>query len=666
MTQSTSRGYIPAIDGLRALAVLAVMVFHLDASLLPGGFTGVDIFFVISGYVVARSLSGHQYTAFQAYIVAFYRRRILRLFPALLACLLVCTAIVVLFIPQAWLSQSISHTGLGAFFGVSNLVLAANTQTYFSPSVEFNPFVHTWSLGVEEQFYVVFPILMYWYLKGRARYATAMLAILSLAASWYYSNTNLNASYYLLTSRFWELAAGALLFQWQAKQRTPTFTLPPLPVAGLLITGAGLWLASKEAFPVPWAILPVVGTVLLLHSFSTPQAAGSVSRIFCLPALRYIGKISYSLYLWHWPVYTFFRWSVGLETPLQWLAAFSLTFIPAMLSYHLLEQRLPRRPLLQHMVAWKTVAAGLVVISVSGAGAYWGFNNQPKIKISNTNDKYNWYPYYSHPTDLPSGNELSGRTIYVIGDSHAGAYGTMLRMLADETGIQTEIHSQGGCGAANMREPVLVDDNACAAKLQRWLHHIQQNATDNDIVFFATLKAYRLTNQYRITPKPKPQVVATMYSKEAEQARDAAMQETLQIMRKIAAVTPHIITDAPKPVFSYIPFRCSDWFNQDNPTCESPTHQDRAFMESFREPVMQNLDTVQQHIAQLTVWDPLPALCNKTRCPVYDNNTPLYFDADHLSAHGNRVLYPSFKQAIMQMVHSQQAASPPAGKNASG
>ncbi|WP_018984832.1 acyltransferase family protein [Salinimonas chungwhensis] len=649
--------YFGAIDGVRALAVLSVMLFHLEPTLLPGGFTGVDIFFVISGYVVARSLVNHSHSHFFAYIVAFYQRRILRLFPALLVCLFITSAIVVLFIPQAWLSQSIAETGLAAFLGWSNIALAGNSETYFSPSVEFNPFVHTWSLGVEEQFYVIFPVLFYFYLKGKSRLTLAGLAVISFILSVKHSSSDANAAYYLLTSRFWELAAGALLCQWHGSQRFRYGGHGNIAAAlGLMLVVTGFVFASKTAFPFPWALLPVTGTLLLIHHITCAKSATFTSQLFAISGVRYVGKLSYSLYLWHWPVYTFFRWSIGLQTPLEWSVAVFITFIMALISYHLVEQRLGKLSSITATSAGRTVGYGMITILVSYGTATYAFDHQKLLSQSVTNNRYVWYPYYSHSSHLESGNSLSNRTIYVIGDSHAGAYGTMLRMLADETGIKTQIHSQGGCGAVNMREPVLTQDSRCADKLEQWLQSIEQHASPDDIIFFATLKAYRLTNQYRMYPRSKTELLAQVESEAARHNRQAAYTESVVIIERMNNITPNIITDAPKPVFSYIPFRCSDWFNHTNPTCKGGPWQNRQYMETLRQPVMESLHKVKRTVPNLHIWDPLLQLCDKQRCPVYDGNKTRYFDGDHLSAHGNRLLYPSFRKAVLSLIEPTQAA----------
>lgn len=221
-TDALNSGYIYGIDGLRAMAVLAVIIYHLNNSTLPGGFAGVDVFFVISGYVISRSLSDSESTDFIDYLLGFYKRRIIRILPALLLCLLVTTIASVLFIPYSWLSGLNEKTGLAAFFGISNFVFVIFNDGYFAPRGEFNPFLHTWSLAVEEQFYVIFPLIYFAWLNYRnnkniygilSRYTLVILLVASLAFSYFETFSNHDRAFFLLPSRFWELASGAFLFQ---------------------------------------------------------------------------------------------------------------------------------------------------------------------------------------------------------------------------------------------------------------------------------------------------------------------------------------------------------------------------------------------------------------------------------------------------------------------
>jgi len=343
--------YIREIDGLRAFAVLSVILFHLDEQLLPGGFSGVDVFFVISGYVVSRALASRKPSSLGNYLSHFFARRFVRILPALLVCLTITSLATALFIPDSWLSSTIEKTGLWAFFGASNFALTIFQDDYFSPRVEYNPFTHTWSLAVEEQFYLILPLVLLvwlkWHTKNGWKLLPAIFLLPALAAGSLYIAYNMGIqrpdwAYYMLPSRFWELAAGVMLFQLQSLgcltvRTTPT--VPRLAIAiGTVFMFLGFWFCDGKKFPYPWALLPVGGTLLILSSLSDPTKNTSVvHRIYGHWLSVYIGKISYSLYLWHWPVFALFRWTLGLEGAITMLPAVFVTFALSMMSYHFVE-----------------------------------------------------------------------------------------------------------------------------------------------------------------------------------------------------------------------------------------------------------------------------------------------------------------------------------------
>ena len=195
---SWSGGYVAGIDGLRALAVLSVLAYHTREVLLPGGFVGVDVFFVISGFVVTASVSHWPLDSLFGFQLRFYARRIIRIIPALLVCLLVTALVHSLVVPAVWLSNLAPKTANAAFFGFSNMVLAFNRDNYFSPTAVFNPFVHTWSLGVEEQFYLVFPFAFVLARRVLQRPALtfAALSLGSLATAAILQATELDYAFY--------------------------------------------------------------------------------------------------------------------------------------------------------------------------------------------------------------------------------------------------------------------------------------------------------------------------------------------------------------------------------------------------------------------------------------------------------------------------------------
>lgn len=301
--------YYPGIDVLRAFAVLSVVLYHLNAGLMSSGYVGVDVFFVISGFVVSLSMASARTNSLTSFMALFYSKRVIRIAPALVVCLLITTIASCLFIPRAWLSATNWMTGLAAFFGMSNFILAHTANDYFSPRTEFNPFTHTWSLAVEEQFYLVFPLLAYHltrYESGavnrrRAAWALVGLSLLSIVCCAWWSPSKPTLAFYLIPARFWELGVGVGLFisreiwlpRVRAFQESTARTLAYIFLTGLV---ASMFITKESAFPFPWAMLPVVCTAGLLTLIFARQES-MLPGVLSGPVFVWVGKISYSLYL---------------------------------------------------------------------------------------------------------------------------------------------------------------------------------------------------------------------------------------------------------------------------------------------------------------------------------------------------------------------------------
>ena len=350
--------YRPEIDGLRALAVISVIIDHFDKALLPSGYLGVDIFFVISGYVISSSLYNNSARHFADFIVGFYSRRVKRLVPALILCVLSTSLLICLFDPNPGGSL---RTGERALFGLSNIFLLKQATDYFGASAQLNAFTHTWSLGVEEQFYVFFPII-FWLTGFTRRHSKGLrnligvlglLALFSLILFVRESMIQSPAAFYLMPARFWELSAGSLIFV--VLNRAQSFLIhfvKQMPsLAMLLALGAALFVPPQ--YSVYTTIAVVLLTAFLITSLH-PLTVGY--NILAHPAAVYVGRISYSLYLWHWSVLVISRWTVGIHWWSAPLQAGLMVFLAAM-SYRYVES--PMRRAKWSPVRWKSVFYGI-------------------------------------------------------------------------------------------------------------------------------------------------------------------------------------------------------------------------------------------------------------------------------------------------------------------
>ena len=651
--------YVAGIDGLRAIAVLAVIVFHVEfLRFLPGGFTGVDMFFVISGYVISRSLAERQTRPLSAFLLQFYQRRVLRIVPALLVVLLCSVLVSTLIIPPVWLSSQNEDTGLAAFFGLSNLVLAWQTDTYFSPQAEFNPYLHTWSLGVEEQFYLIFPVVFVLWLRYRennliARYLLPILTLASLAWCAVQSQAAPLSAFYLLPSRFWELAAGALLFQVINQghgARLRPWHLQVMLLAGLALLVTGFILTPAGRFPYPWALVAVLGTLLLIAGMvlNGDRRPGPLLTMLQWPVLTYAGRLSYSLYLWHWPVAVFLRWTVGLETLWVQLAYPLLVLALAAASYHWVERPMRRGRTLFQRRAGVSVACGLGAIGLSALLGVWTAGNAERLSLSTVADSYTWHAYKHYPREPLEPLEepaLQGRQLFVLGDSHTAAYRTMLNIVSLRLGIKVVEYERGGCAVVSL---LAADPLACNEWRSDALVDIQARAKPGDVVFLASLRMPELAG--RDWRDGEGSVFEQALSERTAQQAQAARQAADAVLEPLQAAGLTVLIDAPAPVFKAPANRCSDAFNRLNPICAPGLTVARDRILQLRAPQMHLLTILAREYPALNIWDPLPILCPADTCSAYDANAqPLFADADHLSGHGNRVLEPSFTERLIHL-----------------
>ncbi|MEG3152348.1 acyltransferase family protein [Sphingomonas sp. ZT3P38] len=670
-------GYVAAIDGLRAIAVVSVIFYHLWPGVLPGGFTGVDIFFVISGFVVTESLKNRHADSLGQLLLYFYARRLLRIMPALIVMLLVTIFAMQLFVPSTWLNHSALLTAEAAFFGLSNVVLALDSDTYFATQASFNFFTHSWSLGVEEQFYFLFPFLLFlqlrtpqpsWRLPG-ALLPVAVLTAVSLVLAAMLSAFSPKLAFYLIVSRFWELGVGMLLSLTLAawRPRVAAFGQSGQAVllfASMLLMAAGLALPVTRGFPFPLALLPVLG------------AAGVIVTVCALPMSRparwlsrggpvWIGRLSYSLYLWHWPVFVFFRWTIGLSGLLEQLAALTIAVVAAMASYRFIEQPFRRHRRVTAMPRGRVVGSAVCSILAASAVGLLLFAAHDRISLSVTRDHALWYAEHDRPLDAMAshctlkeqetgigggtvrswtpdvcGTRRAGFAIYAFGDSHNVAYAPAYRQLAGELGAPVRAYSLNACPflTPNSRGPV--SGERCTLFHAAVLDDLQSRLRPGDVVFMPGLRLTRFVGQFGAVDFP------------GGRPGDAVWPEVRADVRgklsNLSRTGVRFIFEAPKPIFRVPAFRCADWFNRTNPDCSAGFAIAKPELERLRLPVRSAMVDLAAEIPALSVWDPFPVLCPSDPCRALDHRgRPQVFDGDHLSGHGNDILYASLRDAIL-------------------
>lgn len=461
--------YRADIDGLRAIAVCLVVAFHAFPQLMPGGFVGVDVFFVISGYLISGIILGHLEEG-RFSVREFYIRRVRRIFPALLLVMVVSLVAGLLMLLPDEVVKLGKHLVAGALF-VSNVVNWREAG-YFDEEASLKPLLHLWSLGVEEQFYMVWPVLLAVVWRWRARFtllAFVGAASLSFAMNVALLPTHPSAVFFLPFTRFWELIVGALLAY---RARGSGHSIGPLrirdaaSVVGVLLIGiAVVALRNSTPFPGVWALLPTVGAALVL--WAGPGAV--LNRgVLSLKWVVYCGLISYPLYLWHWPLFSFAHvWYQGDPPVPVVVGGVVLSAVLALATFELVE-----KPIRSNSVSPRRlveVLASVMLLVAAAAGAVWFGGVRPlSSRFAGVAEVSAAVGDFSYDRDeVVEGTEAT--RVLLFGDSHMQQYLPRVREVLKDRSLRTHavmFHTMGGCAPVPGIER---DRMSCAAFVERGL-----------------------------------------------------------------------------------------------------------------------------------------------------------------------------------------------------
>lgn len=466
---SETKWYRGDITGLRTVAIIPVVAFHAGFSLIPGGFTGVDIFYAISGFLITTMLLREFSSTGTVSVSRFWAKRVRRLVPALSLMVLVTLPVaVVLGSPYNW--EELGVSAASALLYVSNFLFAITATDYFADGGTPNPFLHTWSLGVEEQFYLFWPFLVL--LGGlvamrlrlssltTVRVVLGTVLVASLVISITQTASSPVAAFYLLPARAWEFALPGLIATLPIDRFvTSTLRSNLLSTAGLILIFASLlFITDSDPFPGWLALFPVCGAILVMVGGTTSIAAkqGVVSRLIASSPMRWIGNVSYSWYLWHWPVIVLAVVVFGSSLTVTTLAAIASLLI-GWATYKFVENPLRFSTRLRSSLKRTFVGALVITLGVgfiAGATYVAGYLSTSSPALSSTTSVKEWKftPTCVRVTSLPDGQSVcemgavdSERTVLLVGDSHAAQWKEAFAAAALEEDVRLVVAWTSGC-----------------------------------------------------------------------------------------------------------------------------------------------------------------------------------------------------------------------------
>lgn len=481
--------YRPDIDGLRAIAVLAVILYHANSSWLPGGFTGVDIFFVISGFLITQIIH-LEITQNRFSIRQFYLRRIKRILPAFFAVILFCLIIgFILFSPREY--AELAKSARYAITFLANHYFAKE-QDYFAPAAEEIPLLHMWSLSVEEQYYFLWPALLLLLRRRPPLFlliipAALMAGSFVLSSIWASNQGSLSNAYYLLPSRFGELMIGSMLaLHAKPCQSRPLANLVAASGAGLLC-GSFIFLGKQSVFPGYNALWPCLGTAFLIYAGSNPQ--NLISQLLGWRVLTFTGLLSYSLYLWHWPILAFTRYFfINNElSEITLLACLASTGLAGYLSWRFIEQ-----PVRQMKLTFRAALTGIFIIPsivllsffalLKGTGGYLWRDSSHGL---DTIDSPSLVCHNRIATSCQAGDTTQAARTLIIGDSHSAHLTTFFDLLGKKQGWSADIISVDSCPPFTLTNLENLHHSKQRQRCSQLISHIKSNIERYDNIVYS-------------------------------------------------------------------------------------------------------------------------------------------------------------------------------------
>ncbi len=667
-TQIKSKDYRPDIDGLRALAVLSVLLFHAFPNFLPGGFIGVDIFFVISGYLISKHIFASLNSEFFSYKY-FYTRRIKRIFPALILVLISSVLLGWIMLSPGEYKSLGRHVAASAGF-VSNLIFWRESG-YFDSAADTKPLLHLWSLAIEEQFYIFWPLIitfLWRYLKNRLTSIIFLLCITSLIYSIFLVEHNPVADFYSPLTRFWELAIGSIIAlkpNFLNNQKDSKSLLSLLGFA--LIIYAVIFLDKNKLFPGYIALIPTIGASFLILAGSGIYTGWVNNNILSRKPIVYIGLISYPLYLWHWPLLSFTRIAESSSPSINLtIAMLIISFLLAWLTYQFIE--LPIRSKASYIPRKITLYLVITIIIICFAGLgikhYQGFRFRTLSKYDGDpssiilGEDRNLLKKECLITSKLENSKLKlcytsnhgGKARYVVmGDSKSEAL---------FYGIAREINFADGILIGSVRPPEILKDNERAEDLNQIAFDAVLNDKDLKIVFYsvALRSTFPIDKNSGFISEPN--------SGEFKKKFDDWLSRYTQAIKILEKTGKKVIFVIDNPTLTD-PRDCisggmtsNETLNilfrrKENPKCSIKYSDYLAGTLAYRKLI----DELVRINPGLIIYDPSPLLCDKLNnlCSIKSKDGKFFYSySDHISDYANSKIANDLKPTMMFLLKGQK------------
>lgn len=630
--QVAKMSYRPDIDGLRALAVLAVVIFHFNKQWLPGGFVGVDIFFVISGYlitgIILKEVCGAQFS-----FADFYLRRMRRILPAAFFLVFITTLCGLVFmVPMD--AKDLASSAIASIFSVANIYFWKYLDiSYFAASSDMVPLLHMWSLGVEEQFYLVWPALLVMLYKLAGRKGLVLTALLLAAMSVVYGESKLVSdpkfAYYMLPSRAGELLIGALAFfaseAWkdQVNKNIAQF----LAVAGMFAVCLSMVVVTEAGgFPGVISLLPVIGVACVI--FAGAVGNNIVTALLSARPLVFIGLVSFSLYLWHWPILAFYRYAYGQPAGAGYLICVVLLVAMTLISYYLVEVPF-RRPAQRRMnlkgfavalVAGLTVSVSYYAIGTKGLVKELspeGYHAKVTEHFNQTKAAYR-YVYNCQTSRYDAGLIDQERciigpggkkpSVLIFGDSNSAHYVGYWKVIAEDRGIAMRNIAHDSCvpfaGGSSRPYVKVASRDSC----QKFNTQVRKHFDDYDtIIVSADWQGYMYrTKNY--------------------------VEDIGGLIKELSATGKNIIIGLKVPIFKSYDRSC-DLKAIKIPGVECLARGEYA--DTGETEINNQIIEIAKNYSNVKTFTLRDYICKDGTCSVYLRGKPIYFDLGHLSMAGS-------------------------------